>query len=131
MRKNVFKWMALLLVAIVGVCLTSCKGNDGPELEPISPGEITAGNLVGTWEFFDNDGSRRMVVTIKGDGTYAATQYEDGQQFGGSGKWKFEDGYLSIELPDGWDKYKVVSVSTKEFVLRNFPVNGDCVWKRK
>ena len=119
----------LLLVAIVSVNFMSCKGDDGEEQTPITPGEITAGNLYGTWEY--GFGGNRVVVTIKSNGTYSATEYEDGEPYGGSGKWKFEDGYLSIELPDGWDKYKVVSVSTTELVLRNFPDQGDCVWKRK
>ena len=129
MKTNVFKWVAILLFAFVSVGFSECGKDEWEEFTPDTPGEITAANLYGTWEY--SEGDDRIVVTIKSGGTYTATEYEDGNSYGGSGKWEFVDGYLSIELPDGWDKYKVVSVSSNELVLRNFPNQGDCVWKRK
>lgn len=122
--------MALLMIAIVGVSITSCKGDETiKDPEKIDPEKQS---LVGTWEYSDVEG--REVMTIKEDGTLTvtATIYDEGESYSGTGKWFYKDGYLSIEPnEDETMVIPVLSVSSTELVLKDYPNNGNCVWKRK
>lgn len=124
--------MTLLMIAIVGVSITSCKGDDGEQTTGTSQNQSNAGSLVGTWEYSDGEG--REVMTIKEDGTLTvtATIYDEGESYSGTGKWFYKDGYLSIEPnEDETMVIPVLSVSSTELVLKDYPNNGNCVWKRK
>lgn len=99
MKKNVFKLMALLLIAIVGVSITSCKGDDGEQTTGTSQNQSNAGSLVGTW--VGQTGSATLTLTFNSNGS--------GNWMSASGSKKTGSGALS---------YEVTGTNTGKIIIR-------------
>ena len=121
--------MALLLVAIVGVCLTSCKGNDEPVPDPV-PDPVT---LVGTWTYLLGD-EGYFTCTFTGDGTSGTFLYEEnekGKVEKESCNYTYAGGYLTLYEGNFSKTVKVISLTSTTLVIKDFPDNGNCTFTKK
>ena len=64
MKKNLLKWMAILMVAIVSVSFVSCGGDDGDEKENVESLDVT---ILGTW--YGIEGADVVSYQYNADGT--------------------------------------------------------------
>lgn len=117
--------LAVMTVAAVSVCFTSCgDDDDGPEI-----------SIVGTWTF-DYGDEGYCSLTFSGtatSGTVTIVDYEKGHTDTETSRYTYKDGYLY--LPDIEDyeyigAIKVISLTETKLVLRDFPDDGNCTFTK-
>lgn len=120
MKKNVFKWMALLLVAIVSVCITSC--NDGEEPD----------SIIGTWKY--TIGSNEYVLlTFRQDGTVIYREYNNGRSEEEEMTYTYKKEILSFYSygKSNPETARVIRLTPSELILQNWPDNGNCTFYKQ
>lgn len=116
--------MALLLVAIVSVCITSCKGDDEPVPDPVT--------LVGTWKY--TIGSNEYVLlTFSEDGTVIYSEYENGRTKSEEMTYTYKKGVLSFYSygKSNPETARVIRLTSSELILQNWPDNGNCTFYKQ
>lgn len=114
--------MALLLVAIVSVCITSCKGDN--EEEPDS--------IIGTWKY--TIGSNEYVLlTFSEDGTVISSEYENGRTKSEEMTYTYKKGVLSFYSygKSNPETARVIRLTSSELILQNWPDNGNCTFYKQ
>ena len=113
--------MALLLVAIVSVCITSCKGDGGEEPD----------SIIGTWKY--TIGSNEYVLlTFSEDGTVIYSEYENGRTKSEEMTYTYKKGVLSFYSygKSNPETARVIRLTSSELILQNWPENGNCTFTK-
>ena len=154
MKKYLFGWMTIALMAFVCAGFAACSSDDDNDGDG-GGGSASASGLVGTWKrtykqevkygkdasgnwqkikdqekFYDDDkGSSGYLFKADGkaqllDNVKADGTYEVEEEF----KYKVENGHLyMIELdhPDGWEDAGKITISGNTFELQEEEIEGD------
>lgn len=119
MKKDLLKWMTILMVVIVNVGFVSCGDDDDDE----KGGNVS---LVGTWSlnFGPND---YCLLTFNQNGTVKYQEYDNGE-------WEEDDTYnytysnsiLYFTYSNGKKRetIEVISLSETKLVLKDWPDGG-------
>lgn len=119
MKKNLFNWLTILMVAIVSVGFVSCGDDDDDE----EGGPVS---LVGTWSL--NFGTEDYcLLSFYTNGTVKYQEYDDGEWEEESiYSYTYSNGILHLTYSNGKTReiIEVISISKTKLVLKDWPDGG-------
>ena len=114
--------MALLLVAIVSVCITSCKGDGGEEPD----------SIIGTWKYTTGS-SKQVMLTFRQDGTVIYREYNNGRSEEEEMTYTYKKEILSFYSygKSNPETARVIRLTSSELILQDWPDRGNCIFYKQ
>lgn len=117
--------LTIIVVMMLSVCYSSCKK------EEITPNP----SIVGTWTYdFGDEGYCSLTFSgTEKSGTVTLVYNEKGHIDTETSRYTYKDGYLYLPDMEDYEDFgaiKVISLTESKLVLRDFPDDGNCTFKK-
>ena len=124
MKIKLFSLLTIMMVALVGVSLSSCSKDDSDS----SPDLIPSSKIIGTWKYSWDSGYN--LLTFYDNGTCWDREYDNGRwerDRTGTYEYNAEEGYVILFSR----KYTVISLTSTKLVLLNWLDSGNITLYRQ
>ena len=126
MKKNLFRLMALMMVAMLTIGFISCSKDDDDDDNSTS--------IVGTWKYQFGK-NNYALLTFSQNGICNYYEYDDGETDNESASYTYSNSILKITFYQENRYYtetiKVASLTKTTLVLEDFPDGGLCTFTKQ